>query len=83
MKLTGGSVFPRYTRFHNTASPSSPESSIAQHVMDNRRHCLAHLLHKSPRVPQQLRNLAPTRVERDPRTVRVGVHNVPLPSETR
>ena len=27
--------------------------------MDNRRHCLTHLLHKSPRIPQQLRNLAP------------------------
>jgi hypothetical protein len=28
---------------------------------DNRRHCLAHLLHKSPRIPQQLRNLASAR----------------------
>ena len=27
------------------------KSSTAQHVMDNRRHCLAHLLHKSPRIP--------------------------------
>src|SRR5258708_19645404 len=35
------------------------KSSTAQHVMDNRRHCLTHLLHKSPRIPQQLRNLAP------------------------
>src|SRR6202023_2966009 len=37
------------------------KSSTAQHVMDNRRHCLTHLLHKSPRIPQQLRNLAPAR----------------------
>src|SRR6202045_4856707 len=37
------------------------KSSTAQLVMDNRRHCLTHLLHKSPRIPQQLRNLAPAR----------------------
>ena len=37
------------------------KSSTAQHVMNNRRHCLTYLLHKSPRIPQQLRNLAPAR----------------------
>jgi hypothetical protein len=51
LSSTEAASFPDMRDFTIQRVLPSPESSIAQHVMDNRRHCLAHLLHKSPRVP--------------------------------
>jgi hypothetical protein len=55
-------LFSRYPRLHDTLIQQRVFIGIsAARAKDNRGHCLAHLLHKSPRIPQQLRNLAPGR----------------------